>query len=32
MRDIKTVLGQHTQLKWDDCLQRLKMLNIYYVL
>ena len=29
MRDFKTMFGQQ---KWNDCLQKVKMLNIYYVM
>ena len=28
MRNLKTIFGQQIQLKWDHCLQRIKMLNI----
>ena len=31
MRDLKTIFGRQIQLKWNHCLQRLKMLIIYYV-
>ena len=29
-RDLKTIFGQHIQLKWDRCLQRTKKLNVSY--
>ena len=32
MRDLKTIFGQQIQLKWDHCLLRIKMLNIYILL
>ena len=31
MRDLKTIFGQQVKLKWNYCLQRIKMLNIYYL-
>ena len=31
MRDLKTIFGQQIQLKWNNCLQRIKMLNNYCV-
>ena len=30
MQDLKTIFGQQIQLKWDRCLVRIKMLNIYF--
>ena len=32
MRDLKTIFGKEIQLKWDHCLLRIKILNIYYVI
>ena len=29
--DLKTIFGQQIYLKWDYFLQRIKVLNIYYV-
>ena len=29
MRDLKTIFGQQILLKWNHCLQRMKMLNIH---
>ena len=32
IRDLKTIFGRQSQLKQNHCLQRTKMLNIYYVI
>ena len=32
MKDLKTIFGQKIQLKWNHCLQRIKVSNIYYLL
>ena len=32
MQDLKTIFGQQIQLKWDNCLLRMEMLNICYVI
>ena len=32
MQDLKTIFGQQIQLKWDNCLPRMEMLNICYVI
>ena len=29
MRDLKTIFREQIQLKWNHCLQRIKMINIY---
>ena len=31
MKDLKTIFGQQIQLKWNHCLQRIKVSNIYYL-
>ena len=31
MRYLKTIFGQQILFKWDDCLLRIKMLNIYFM-
>ena len=31
MRELKTIFGQQIQLIFNHCLQRIKILNIYYV-
>ena len=31
MQDLKVIFAQNVWLKWNHCLQRTKMLNIYYV-
>ena len=32
MRHLKTIFGQQISLKWDHCILRIKMLNIYYAI
>ena len=32
MRDLKTIFGQQTQLKWNHCPQRIRKLNINCVI
>ena len=31
MQDLKTIFGKQIQMKWDHCLQIIKMLIIHYV-
>ena len=31
MRDLKAIFWQQIQLKWDHCLLRIKIFNIFYV-
>ena len=30
VQDLKTISGHQIYLKWNYCLQKIKMLNIYY--
>ena len=31
MQDLKITFGQQIELRWNHCLLRIEMLNIYYV-